>query len=196
MTTSMPSSDPFSSNARSDGSTTIVRHAPNARRLRLAVPGLFRNQPRARRIEARLRQASGVEEVAADPNSGRVLIRYASDFRAGAADAAELPAQLARLLDHIDATEGDRQPVAPPAVPLVTGPALALPGRGEGDAQDSRRQDQAWHALGTQDVLRCLGSNDRGLDLAEVARRLASHGPNLIEPLAERSRLQILAAQF
>ncbi|MDJ0865712.1 MAG: cation-transporting P-type ATPase [Myxococcota bacterium] len=59
------------------GSGRVVRHHRAARRLRLEVRGLIGRPDRARRLEASLaRDGDGVEEVRADPRSGRVLLRY------------------------------------------------------------------------------------------------------------------------
>jgi Ca2+-transporting ATPase len=54
-----------------------VRHARAARRLRLDVEGLRGSVALARRLELRLRDERGIEEVRADPRSGRLLICYA-----------------------------------------------------------------------------------------------------------------------
>ncbi len=60
----------------------VVRHRRAARLLRLEVPGLVARPELARQLECELpRRHEGVEELRADPRSGRVLVRYAPDGR-------------------------------------------------------------------------------------------------------------------
>ncbi|MDJ0853286.1 MAG: cation-transporting P-type ATPase [Myxococcota bacterium] len=60
----------------------VVRHRRAARLLRLEVPGLVARPDLAHRLERELpRRHPGVEELHADPRSGRVRVRYARDGR-------------------------------------------------------------------------------------------------------------------
>ena len=55
----------------------------------------------------------------------------------------------------------------------------------------------AWHAVAAADCLARLGTDrERGLPAAEAARRLAAHGPNMLEAARRVSPWQTLAAQF
>ncbi|MBX3635221.1 MAG: cation-transporting P-type ATPase [Rubrivivax sp.] len=54
----------------------------------------------------------------------------------------------------------------------------------------------AWHASSAPDALQALRSTPQGLDAAEVARRLAEHGPNRLPEVAPPSVLERLLRQF
>jgi Ca2+-transporting ATPase len=166
--------------------------------LRLSVPGLLRNAPRARRIEAHLQRAPDVERVRADPSTGRVLVCYAAH--------AVLPQRLQTItdeLDEIDAAGESRESaepapapqepkMAPKMAPKITLRMALAPPRRPVVVPDGT----GWHAIAPEEVLRRLRSGPAGLTEAEAARRLAVEGANLIEPLQERSRLSILAGQL
>ena len=71
----------------------------------------------------------------------------------------------------------------PPAPPPISGP--------EGDAP------RAWHTLSPGAALEAIGSNaERGLDPAEVIRRLARFGPNALPQAKRRGLIRIVLAQF
>ncbi len=53
-----------------------------------------------------------------------------------------------------------------------------------------------WHALSSEEIAARLGSGAGGLDPAEAARRLASHGPNELQASRSLSPWPILLAQF
>ncbi|AKU92043.1 cation-translocating P-type ATPase [Vulgatibacter incomptus] len=61
--------------------------------------------------------------------------------------------------------------------------------------RNGRRTERQWHALSVADVLEELGSGPDGLDHAEAAARLRRYGANLVEPVDERSRLEIAFGQ-
>jgi magnesium-transporting ATPase (P-type)/multidrug efflux pump subunit AcrA (membrane-fusion protein) len=59
------------------------------------------------------------------------------------------------------------------------------------------KQTPAWHAVSAGEALRQLGSDaGRGLDQGEVARRLASYGPNRLPEGAKRGPLMRFLLQF
>ena len=53
-----------------------------------------------------------------------------------------------------------------------------------------------WHQLSSAETLTHLDSSAAGLTPAEVARRLAEHGPNALAEAPRRSRLAIFLGQF
>nr|QKW93838.1 cation-transporting P-type ATPase [Vitiosangium cumulatum] len=144
----------------------VARHAIAARRLRLEVPGLLGDKYLGRRLERTLETWPGVEEVRAEPRSGRVLVRYAPG--------APLLGQLKEQPEPSRAPEPKRR---------------ALPG-----AVAPRRQPP-WHALDVAEVLGLLRSGSGGLTHEEAAERLRRHGLNLVEEVGQRSRLAILGSQ-
>ncbi|HBC55155.1 MAG TPA: hypothetical protein DCZ06_12905, partial [Alphaproteobacteria bacterium] len=58
------------------------------------------------------------------------------------------------------------------------------------------QQDQHWHAIPADAVLRDFGSGARGLDREEATRRLAEFGPNRMPPPKRRGPLMRLLLQF
>ncbi len=169
------------SEAESLNLSTIARHVRAAGRLRLAVPGLEGNEILARRIETYVRRQPGVEEVKANPRTGRVLIRYAKN--------APIIDQLEKFAFPKRAPEAaSTSPDSPPAKaqPLLT---AVVPLRPAPSAV-------AWHALSCTEVLERLATTPDGLSESEAERRLAANGANLTQTVAARTRLQLLGAQL
>jgi Ca2+-transporting ATPase len=146
----------------------VVRHCRASRRLRLEVPGLRGREVLARRLERELRAPGlGVEEVTADPRSGRLLLRYAPGAPLlGRLRGAARPGVGGRAVPR-----SRQRPGAPEAAP-------------------------PWHALSVDQVLEQLASNRWGLEETEAARRLSFHGPNALPTDEPRSRLALLASQL
>lgn len=63
-------------------------------------------------------------------------------------------------------------------------------------SQECSRAPLAYHALAVEVALREQGSNEAGLSMAEHARRLAHHGPNMLPALARASGWARLLAQL
>ncbi|MCE9667438.1 cation-transporting P-type ATPase [Myxococcus stipitatus] len=150
----------------------VVRHAATSRRLRLAVPGLLGDRYLGRRLERTVHGWPGIEEARAEPRSGRMLVRYGPD--------APL---LARLREEPD----EAPPDTPPA------PARSAPRRAPAVAP--ARDEEPWHALAVDEVLRQCGTNPHGLSRGEAAARLSRHGPNVVDGAPPRSRWSLLRAQ-
>src|SRR5262249_27454974 len=54
-----------------------------------------------------------------------------------------------------------------------------------------------WHALGADDVVKRLATSaDKGLDLGEVSKRLAAHGPNRLPEGKRRGPILRFLSQF
>ncbi|WP_223637958.1 cation-transporting P-type ATPase [Corallococcus sp. EGB] len=145
----------------------VVRHATAARRLRLEVPNLQWNEALGERLERTFATWPGVEEVNAEPRTGRLLVRYAP----------EAPL-LARLR---------QEPDAPPSPSRKA----RLPTQGR-----QPRPQEPWHAMTVDAVLARLDGSDHGLTSEEAARRLKRFGHNVMEEEARRSRLAMLGSQL
>jgi Ca2+-transporting ATPase len=149
----------------------IVRVARHSGRVRLEVPGLAHDHALASRIEGLLRGQAGVQEVRADPRSGRVLVEYAPS---------------APVFDRFEAALAGR--ARRRRAPRRSGAAGA-------PVTTFALADAFALEVGAV-VARLGGDLDAGLGAAEAAARLARSGPNLFEPVATRSRLVILGAQL
>ncbi len=163
----------------------VVRHVPSACRLRLAVPGLLKDELQARRIEQRLQALPGVVTATADARTGRVLIQYANQSGPAAAE------QVRAFIEAVNRPDGGFAPsaVARPTAPAAVITRLPLPASG-------RAAGPLWDHLPVDEVLRRLDSGPAGLSPAVAARRLVESGPNLVEPLPERTRLRLLLDQL
>jgi len=147
----------------------VTRHSRAARRLRVDVPGLRGNPVLARRLERELASRSkGVETAQADPQSGRLLIRY----RPGAS-----------LLDALRTPEGP-----------ATRRRAAAPRRRRG-REAAGGAETAAHALRVEEVLERLGATRQGLGEAEARRRLRELGANAVDGAPQRAPLAVLLGQ-
>lgn len=145
----------------------VTRHSRAARRLRVDVPGLRGNPVLARRLERELASPSkGVETAQADPQSGRLLIRY----RPGAA-----------LIDALRAPEG----------PAKRRRAAAPRRR----RRETASAETAAHALRVEEVLERFGATRQGLGDAEARRRLREFGANAVDAAPQRAPLAVLLGQ-
>ncbi len=153
--------------AATSAAARVERHARRSRRLRLAVPGLRGSPALAARVEAELSDPElGVEEVRADARSGRVLVRYVP----------EAPL-LQRLEPARDAAPGRRRP-------------------GRRGRRGSQRPEACWHALALDEVLERLETSRQGLQPEVAAARLSAWGPNAVDGVGPRSRLELLVSQI
>ncbi len=163
------------------GEAAIVTwHGHYARRLRLQVDGLRAHPSQALRLERLIQELPGVEHVAADPRSGRVLVEYAPG---------------ASLLDRI------RSEVAADGVQQLSGwrlPSGILQGwlyPAPASQGSNGSEDHHWHALTIEQVAAELETSVLGLTAKEAELRQGRYGSNLIDELAPRSNLSILASQ-
>jgi Ca2+-transporting ATPase len=168
--------------ADSTDRVTIV-HDRVPGRTRLAVRGLRRNADLVAAIEAQVRQRGGVTAVAADPRTGRVLVRHGARI-----DAQTVAGWVAAIVSGGPGVETHR-PVRPdpapdvmPAVrPTLHPPAATI----------------AYHALPLESVLEQLDADrDAGMKEAEAQRRLAVHGPNRLTEARARSAFDTFFSQF
>ncbi|MCP3103244.1 cation-transporting P-type ATPase [Myxococcus sp. K15C18031901] len=150
----------------------VVRHAVASRRLRLAVPGLLGNRYMGRRLERTLHAWPGVEEVKAEPRSGRLLLRYGPE---------------APLLERLEEEGEDVSSEAPAA-------HEPPPRRPQAPAQPPP-DEEPWHARTVDEVLRRCRTDRQGLSRAEAAARLKRHGANVVNGCPPRSRWSLLRAQ-
>lgn len=158
----------------------VVWHGRHARRLRLRVDCLRARPSEALRLERLIQELPGVEHVAADPRSGRVLVDYAP----GAA-----------LLGRIREVSTDRSSASSSWLPRLHLPrwldAAAVP-----EQSKVRPADRHWHALAFEQVATEFDTTVLGLTAKEAELRLGRCGPNLVDDIEPRSNLAILASQL
>ncbi len=173
----------------------IATHARSARRVRLEVRGLFHDASQARALESHFLGLPWVEEVEADPKTGRMLLRYARDvifsegMLTGGPPTPAPPVAFTGPLSPVDQVVG-----------RALGPLVALVDRigGVRPLRKRRRHEPeiAWHATDPTRVADLLSSGPEGLSAAEVHRRLARWGTNVVEAERERTRFEILIGQL
>ena len=179
-------------------------HDSVAGRLRLEVHGLFRNPGLADRIESTVGQVAGVQQVRANPLTGRMLVRF---------DPSAPHRDIYRLVcDALDATgtwaEASAEPPEPPGEPvrpaerrksalrLVTAMPAEIPPTVENTASGDDDQD-VWHTLSAGDVLTAFESDaDTGLSEAEATERSRRWGKNAIAESPPVRPETILLRQF
>ena len=68
--------------------------------------------------------------------------------------------------------------------------------RGDSDAAVARPQQEPWHALNAEEVIRRIRTRPEGLSNSEAAERLAAHGPNVIPRGKRDTALDLLWRQI
>ena len=166
-------------------------------RVRVEVPGLFGDAPRARRIEARLRALPGVALARASERTGRALVvagsaRGADQARAAIAAEADPAGPEAPSIRRAigSASRSIRR-----AVRFVRAAARESDGAAAPEAEEAPAEP-AYHALCRNEIARELGVDPAfGLDDAAVAERLLARGPNVLAGMKPRSAAATLAGQ-
>ncbi|HEY0839696.1 MAG TPA: HAD-IC family P-type ATPase, partial [Vulgatibacter sp.] len=143
----------------------VARHSTASRRLRLDVPSLRGDRFLARRLERDIGGLPGVVEVAANPRSGRMLLRY------------DAGAPLLQGLREEPEAEATARPK----------PAARRPAAADGVTR--------WHASSVDEALAKLGSRREGLATREALARLRRVGLNAADEAKVRSRGSILREQ-
>ena len=192
-------------------------HTSVAGRARLEISGLYHSAALKRRLEAALRDASGVRSAEANPRTGRLLVCFSPDI------------PLSRILDivagQLEGSAVRRRPIGArraarrwqfDMAPVLRGFAAllrtvpsalhapqpvmaAMAGAGAAATAGPGRATQAirpWHLLGAEDVLQRLEVSPTGLDLAEAQERLRYYGENALVAAKRRSDLAIFIEQF
>lgn len=130
-----------------------------------------------------LSNTSGIGQVTASPQTGRITVRHDGDLTEEAAG---------HRIDDIlaDAAMPRLTPTRfPAAAPHESGGVVSVAAPPAPSAHD-------WHALGPDAVLDLLEGGTTGLTRAEAARRLAIHGPNALPEPVPPSRAAMMARQF
>jgi Ca2+-transporting ATPase len=147
-------------------------------RARFEVPGLYHDDPLARRLEAWLRRRPGVASASANALTGKILVLFDPDL--------DLE-RVGRWIEEALASVGGRRSRgrrkggdAEPDVPIVP----------EDDGPN-------WHRLPVARATSLLESSAAtGLRQSVAAERLERFGPNRLPGVAGRSGLEILTEQF
>ena len=184
----------------------VVVHAVVRGRLRLRVPGIYRDPAGAGRLQRTVSELPGVLRASANPLTAGLLIRYDP--------ALEPDALIGAVADGCgclppEPTGGGARP-CPAQVsrdrPAGTTPAFdpmtwlrGLTGAGattSSPAAVTGYEPRGWHAMSADEVRAVLRVGAAGLTLQEVEARLERFGPNRLQTAAGRSELAILVEQF
>lgn len=169
----------------------LIIHNRVAGRIRIKVPGLYRNERLRINLESTLSAVNEIRFVSASTLTGNLLIEYTTPE-----DTGELPVHIARLLEaelghplirHIESI--DR--------PAKKGQRKPKKARQRPEAAHYQTQPmQLWHTLSGTRVIDLLHSSEQGLSQDMAAQRLAQYGPNLLSEQSPRSSLHLFAEQF
>ncbi|HSQ08350.1 MAG TPA: HAD-IC family P-type ATPase, partial [Chromatiaceae bacterium] len=197
-----------------------VVHAAVPGRLRLRLPGLYRDPELARRLELTLTGEPGILRATASPVTAGLLVLHDSSIDRDklvtriSALTGTTPAEAVSEPGRKGGNGGDRDGRRIPGATTDSTPGTAA----EAGPRDWRGwlsdllsthptpapaatvtgfEPRGWHAMTDSEVQAVLGTDPRlGLDPAEAARRLARLGPNRLTVAPGRSALEILAEQF
>ncbi|HEY8219845.1 MAG TPA: HAD-IC family P-type ATPase [Methylobacter sp.] len=169
----------------------LIIHNQVAGRIRIKVPGLYRNDRLRANLESKLTSLDEIKLVHANTLTGNLLVEYASPQ-----DTGEMPADIARLLEtelgypFIRHTETiDR-----PAQKALRKPEKI---RRKPEAAEYQAQPlQLWHTFSGTRVIDFLQSSEQGLTQEVAAQRLAQYGPNVLSEQVGRSSWQMFLEQF
>jgi Ca2+-transporting ATPase len=203
----------------------VARHVSVRGRVRLQVPPLYRDFDAAREVETMLGQIRGVRTVHVNPRIGSVLLicepdlsfddlaqelvpRLSATFPASGPPQTYIARQSSPKLSKLRAAIGEA-PAATARGLLQRGAETASRVLRQTLPNLSRTQTSAaanavavaprepWHALSAAQTATYFASDPScGLDAAEVEKRRAAHGPNLLPEPEHRSELSIFVGQF
>lgn len=165
----------------------LIIHNRVAGRIRLKVPGLYRNERLRTKLESTLSAVNEIRFVSASTLTGNLLIEYTASE-----DSGELPVHIATLLEaelghplirHIESIDRPARKV------------LRRPKKAEATTYQAQPM-QLWHTLSGARVIDFLHSSEQGLSQDMAAQRLAQYGPNLLSEQSPRSSLHLFAEQF
>ena len=161
-------------------------------RVRIKVPGLYRNDGLRANLESHLTVLDEIRLVRANTLTGNLLIEYTSPQ-----SAREMPANIAQLLEAelgypiIRHTESiDR----PPKKSLARKPKKARRAPEAGQLQAPPLQ--LWHTLSGTRVINFVEGSEDGLTQETALQRLAMYGYNQLSEQIRRSSLQLFLEQF
>lgn len=161
-------------------------------RVRLKIPGLYRNDRFCSDLESRLTVYDEIRFARGNTLTGNVLIEYAATR-----SSRELPTNIARILEKelgypvIRHTETIDRPAKkkPEPVPRLRKKKTDF-------TRYQQQPQQLWHALTGGQVINFTGANMEGLTADAAKERLVKYGPNTLSEQAGRSSLDMFLAQF
>ncbi|MGZ5051041.1 MAG: HAD-IC family P-type ATPase [Methylobacter sp.] len=165
------------------GNYLAILHDRVAGRMRIKVPGLYRNDLLCANLEAKLKARDEINLVRANALTGNLLLEYAIN-----GSAVDMPAAISRLLETelggplIRHTET----VDRPAKKIVPRKPSAYP----------KQPMQLWHTLTGVQTIEFVQSRELGLSQETAAQRLAQYGPNAVQGQAKASSWQLFIRQF
>lgn len=169
----------------------LIIHNRVAGRMRIKVPGLYRNDRLCANLESRLEKLDEIRLAHANTLTGNLLIEYAAPQVTG-----EMPVNIARLLEtelgyplirHIETI--DRPAKKVPQKPQKARRRLET-------AAYQAQPRQLWHTLSGTRVVNFLQSSEQGLTQEVATQRLAQYGANVLSEQPKRTSLQMFLKQF
>ncbi|MGZ5008699.1 MAG: HAD-IC family P-type ATPase [Methylobacter sp.] len=163
---------------------TII-HDRVAGRIRIKVPGLYRNEGLGTALASRLTRLDPIRLVRANTLTGNLLVEYAASE-----DIDQMPAGITGLLEaelgcpFIRDTE------------TIDRPSKKTVPRKPETANYQAQPQQPWHTFSGVRVTDLVQGNEQGLSQEIAAQRLAQYGANRLSEQAGRSSLQVFLAQF
>jgi Ca2+-transporting ATPase len=174
---------------------SLIIHDSVAGRVRLHVPGLYRNDRMRTSLESRLTGITAVRLVRANTLTGNLLIEYTV-----APGVETMPASIARALEAVTGYPMIRHSERihrPPLKPEAFKPSKKR--RAPAPAAEKLYQEppfHLWHTLAGTRVIHFVDGDEAGLTEARAAQQLAKYGPNVLSEHRGRSSLQMLLQQF
>ncbi|NWG87066.1 MAG: cation-transporting P-type ATPase [Hydrogenophilaceae bacterium] len=179
-----------------------VVHAAVPGRVRLRVPGLYRNEVALSRLEIALATENGIRIAAINVLTATLLVSY--DCQHSLADVLVL---LGRRIEAAGLPKAMGEPASLRKLVNPTLPATALrpaapcPATARQATAHARpvatRSASIWHQRSAQETLENFNVNfNRGLAADVAANRLARYGPNALPEPERRSDLAIFVDQF
>lgn len=160
-----------------------ILHDRVAGRMRLKVPGLYRNDRLCANLEAKLKARDEIRLVRANALTGNLLVEYATD-----GDSRGMPSAMVRLLKAELGSSSIRhtETIDRPAKKIAPKKPSAHP----------KQPMQLWHTLTGGQTIEFVQGSELGLSQETAAQRLAQYGPNALQGQAEVSPWQLFIRQF
>ncbi|MGZ5609236.1 MAG: HAD-IC family P-type ATPase, partial [Methylobacter sp.] len=166
----------------------LIIHNRVAGRMRIKIPGLYRNDRLCANLESRLEKLDEIRLARANTLTGNLLIEYAMHQ-----DTGEIPVDIARLLE----TELGYPLIR--HIETIDRPAKKVPQKARRRFKIAAYQAQPrqlWHTLSGTRVVNFLQSSEQGLAQEAATQRLAQYGANMLSEQPKRTSLQVFLKQF
>ncbi len=165
-----------------------IVHDRVAGRIRVKVPGLYRNERLCANLESRLAGRDGIRLAHANTLTSNLLIEYATPQ-----DTGEMPQNIVRLLEQELGYSLVRD------IESIDRPTRKRVPRKRRRPEAVQYQDQPlqlWHTLSGTRVVDFLQGSEQGLAQEVATQRLAQYGANVLSEQAPRSSWQMFLGQF